>query len=151
TDSGGGHPPAALVVLGLRADFYPNALRHTDLLPALQSLMVVGPMTEAELRDAIVKPAKKERVDIEDGLVELLIRDLRPVAGPGTHEGQNDRNEGPAAYETGALPLLSHALDVTWGRLQCGRMTVVDYLAAGAIQGAVTQTAEEAFNELNPR
>jgi hypothetical protein len=153
TDSGRRRPPAALVVLGLRADFYSVALRRADLLPALQSPVVVGPMTEDELRDAIVKPAKKAGVGLEDGLVELLLRDLRPAAGPGTHDGQNDRNEGsgPAAYEAGALPLLSHALDVTWGRLRRGRMTVADYRAAGAIQGAVTQTAEEAYHKLTTR
>jgi AAA ATPase domain/Helix-turn-helix domain/WD domain, G-beta repeat len=153
TDSGRRYPPAALVLLGLRADFYSVVLRRADLLPALQSPVVVGPMTEDELRDVIVKPAKKAQGDLEDGLVELLLRDLRPAAGSGTHEGQNNGDESPlpAAYEAGALPLLSHALDVTWRRLHRGRMTVADYLAAGAIQGAVTQTAEKAFNKLTPQ
>src|SRR5262249_12719921 len=135
TDPGGRHPPAALVVLGLRADFYSMALRHTDLVPALKKPVVVGPMAEDELRDAIVEPAKKARVDIEDGLVELLLRDFRPATRRGTRD------------EACALPLLQHALDVTWGRLHRGRMTVADYRAAGAIQGAVPKTAEEAYNQ----
>lgn len=140
-------PPAALVVLGLRADFYPQALRHAALLPALQVPMVVGPMIEGELRDAIVKPAEKAGIDIEDGLVELLLRDLSPGLGA---DGQNNRQEcqDPPAHEAGALPLLSHALDVTWRRMQRGRMTVAEYKAGGGIRGALKQTAQEAFDGL---
>lgn len=152
TDCDERRPPAALVVLGLRADFYSVALRHADLLPALRSPMVVGPMTEEELRDAIVEPAKKARVGLEDGLVELLLRDLRPAGGPGPHGGLNDRSERSfPVYEAGALPLLSHALNVTWVRLRCRQMTTADYRAAGSIQGAVAQTAEEVYESLTTR
>jgi WD40 repeat protein/transcriptional regulator with XRE-family HTH domain len=137
-------PPAALVVLGLRADFYSQALRRADLLPALQGHVIVEPMTKGELREAIVKPAEKAGVDIEDGLVELLLRDLRPE--PGAMKGQ-ERHDSPA-HEAGALPLLSHALHVTWRRLQRGQMTVAEYEAGGGIQGALEQTATEAYGEL---
>jgi WD40 repeat protein/transcriptional regulator with XRE-family HTH domain len=141
-------PPAGLVVLGLRADFYDQALRWADLLPALERPVVVGSMTESELRAAIGGPAEKEGVDLEDGLVELILRDLRP--GPGTDEGQDKRIEDadPPAHEAGALPLLSHALHVTWERLQSGRMTVAEYEAGGGIRGALEQTATEAYGEL---
>jgi transcriptional regulator with XRE-family HTH domain len=44
---GSGRPPAALVVIGFRADFYPHALRYPELVSALQDHQVlVGPMTE---------------------------------------------------------------------------------------------------------
>jgi WD40 repeat protein/transcriptional regulator with XRE-family HTH domain len=128
----------ALVVLGLRADFYPHALRYPELVPALQHRqVVVGPMTEAELRSAITEPARKARLEIEPGLVEVLLRDLAPAAG----------DAGPA-YESGSLPLMSHALLTTWERASRGRLTVADYRAAGGIEGAVASTAEEAFGEL---
>jgi WD40 repeat protein/transcriptional regulator with XRE-family HTH domain len=148
TARGGPSPSAALVVLGLRADFYPRALRRADLLPALQGHVVVEPMTKGELREAIVKPAEKAGVDIEDGLVELLLRDLRPE--PGAGDWQDDRKEchDSPAHEAGALPLLSHALHVTWRRLQRGRMTVAEYEAGGGIRGALEQTATEAYGEL---
>lgn len=149
TDSAEPRPPAALVVLGLRADFYSEALRQADLETALRSPVLVGPMTEDELRDAIVEPAKKARVGLEDGLVELLLRDLRPAAGPGTREDRNDRPL--PAHEAGALPLLSHVLNVTWRNLRCVQMTVADYRAAGAIQGAVAKTAEEVYEKLTTR
>jgi WD40 repeat protein/transcriptional regulator with XRE-family HTH domain len=135
-----GTEPAALVVLGLRADFYPHALRYPELVPALQNRQVlVGPMTEAELRCAIVEPARKARLDIEDGLVEVLLRDLAPAAG--------DVGSG-AAHGAGSLPLLSHALLTTWERSRRGRLTVADYRDSGGIQGAVASTAEQVFDEL---
>ena len=136
----GDQGPAALVVLGLRADFYPHALRYPELASALQHRQVlVGPMTETELRSAITEPARRARLEIEDGLVELVLRDLAPAAGeagPGT------------AHESGALPLMSHALLTTWERASRGRLTVADYQAVGGIEGAVASTAEQAFGEL---
>lgn len=128
----------ALIVLGLRADFYPRALRYPELVPALQHRqVVVGPMTERELRRAIIQPARKARLEIEDGLVEVLLRDLAPAVG----------DAGPA-HESGSLPLMSHALLTTWERARRGRLTVADYRDAGGIEGAVASTAEEAFGEL---
>ncbi len=121
-----------LVVLGLRADFYPHALRYPMLVPALQEhQVVVGPMTDAELRSVIVEPARKANLAIEDGLIEVLLRDL---------DGH--------AQSTGDLPLLSHALLTTWERSRKGRLTVADYEDSGGIHGAVARTAEEAYSEL---
>lgn len=132
--------PAAVVLLGLRADFYPHALRYPELVPALQNRQVlVGPMTEAELRSAIVEPARKARLDIEDGLVEVLLRDLAPRTGDAGSE---------AARGAGSLPLLSHALLTTWERARRGRLTVSDYRESGGIQGAVASTAEQVYGEL---
>ena len=133
---------AALIVVGLRADFYPHALRHQELVAELQRRQVlVGPMTEEELRSAITGPAKKAGLDIEAGLVELLLRDLAPA----------DQREQPvAAHEPGTLPLLSHALVATWDLSRGGWLTVADYRAAGGIQGAVAASAEEVYADLTP-
>jgi WD40 repeat protein/energy-coupling factor transporter ATP-binding protein EcfA2 len=139
-DSDGIAQPIALVALGLRADFYPHALRYPELASALQEhQVVVGPMTEGELRSAIVEPAHKARLGIEDGLVELLLSDLFPVPS-------NDRPGD--ARGTGSLPLLSHALLTTWERSRKGKMTVADYRASGGIEGAVATTAEQVYSEL---
>ncbi|HEV8220696.1 MAG TPA: helix-turn-helix domain-containing protein, partial [Streptosporangiaceae bacterium] len=133
--------PAALVVLGLRADFYAHALRYPELVPALQDhQVVVGPMSEAELRSVIIEPARKARLGIEDGLVEVLLRDIAPAGLAGA---------GPA-HGAGTLPLLSHALLTTWERAGRGRLTVADYEATGGIQGAVASTAEEVYAGLTP-
>ena len=40
--------------------------------------VVLGPMTAEQVRRAIAEPARLARLDVEDGLVELLLRDLAP-------------------------------------------------------------------------
>jgi WD40 repeat protein len=132
---------AALVVIGLRADFYPHALHYPELVRPLQDhQVVVGPMSAAELRSAILEPAHKARLDVEDGLVEVLLRDLAPAPGD---------DVAGAAHGAGTLPLLSHALLMTWRNSRRGRLTVADYQASGGIHGAVARTAEDAYGDLN--
>jgi WD40 repeat protein len=133
------HSVSCRVVLGMRSDFYTHALRYPRLAESLQrNQLVVGPMTEDELRRAITEPARKARVDLDDGLVELLIYELAPTVG-----------EGQAAHDSGALPLLSHALLATWEHGERQRMTAADYRATGGIAGAVAQTAETVYLQLN--
>ncbi|MFI7673513.1 helix-turn-helix domain-containing protein [Actinophytocola sp. NPDC049390] len=132
-------PRAVLLVLGLRADFYPQAARSPELLGALQhAQVVVGPMTAAELRSTIIEPARSARLDIDDGLVELLLHELDPGA---------DGSPG-SAHEPGALPLLSHALHATWLRARRGTMTIADYSATGGITEAIACTADAVFDRL---
>ena len=134
-----------LVVLALRADFYEPALRYPELARALQGRQVVlGPMTAEQVRRAVVEPARLARVEVADGLVELLLRDLAPAAASETPPGET----GPAAYEPGALPLLSHALLATWERSRGGEITVADYVASGGISDALIRTAEDAYGAL---
>lgn len=129
----------ATVLLGLRADFYHRVLREHLLIPVLEECQVaVGPMNEAELREAIVGPARKARLEVENGLVELMLRDLTPLAG----------RDGWPTYEAGALPLLSHALRATWEQGSRGRLTVADYQNIGGIHGGVARTADAVFDSL---
>jgi len=135
-----------LVVLGLRADFYGRCLDYPELSEALQRRqMVLGAMTTAELRKAITGPARATGLQIEPGLVDVLLRDL------GVGVGRAYGKPGQRAYDAGALPLLSHALLATWQRRQAGRLTIAGYRAAGGIQGAVAGTAERAWAELDER
>ena len=129
------------VVLALRADFFDRALRYPGLAAALQGRTVVlGPMTEEQVRHAITGPARLARLDVEEGLIGLLLRDLAPP----------DPVSAEAAYEPGALPLLSHALLATWEHSRGGTLTVADYLASGGIRDALTRTAEAAYDSLTP-
>ena len=131
----------ALVVLGVRADFYGSCLDFRELAEALQDRqMVLGAMTVAELRDAVARPARAVGLQLEPGLVDLMLSDL----------GVNTSRNGQNSYDAGALPLLSHALLATWQRRQAGRMTVAGYRAAGGIRGAVAATAERAWSDLDP-
>jgi WD40 repeat protein/transcriptional regulator with XRE-family HTH domain len=129
----------ALVVLALRADFYEHALRYPRLAAALQARQVVlGPMTAEQVRRAITEPARLARLDVEEGLTGLLMRDLAPPGAAGTQD----------AYASGALPLLSHAMLATWEHSRGSTLTVTDYLASGGIRDALTQTAETAYGSL---
>ncbi|MEV0679823.1 WD40 repeat domain-containing protein [Actinosynnema sp. NPDC050436] len=140
----GGVPPA-LVVLGVRADFYSRCLAFPELADALQERqMVLGPMTSAELREAVSRPAKAAGLQLEPGLIELMLRDL------GVRSGRARGRAGQGAYDAGALPLLSHALLATWQRRTGGKLTISGYRAAGGIQGAVAATAERAWADLAP-
>ncbi|MEU0070810.1 AAA family ATPase [Streptomyces sp. NPDC006332] len=134
---GDGQAPA-LVVLGIRADFYEQCLGHPELADALQHRhMVLGPLSDAELREAVTGPAKAVGLELEPGLAELIVREVSA-----------DRPRG--AHDAGALPLLSHALLATWQRRKAGRLTLAGYRAAGGIQGAVAATAERAWSGLDP-
>ncbi|MFG2795500.1 nSTAND1 domain-containing NTPase [Streptomyces pseudovenezuelae] len=133
------------VVIGLRADFYTQALRFPLLAQALQTQqLVVGPLTQDEMREAIAGPARKAGLEVESGLVELLLRDLAPRSFPG-----DGTDTGEAAHDPGALPLLSHALLATWQGAPSGRLTVTAYHDSGGIRDAVAHTAETVFAELS--
>ncbi|RAY11016.1 DNA-binding protein [Actinomadura craniellae] len=135
-----GDSPPALVVLGLRADHLGACMEYPELTDALQAdFLPVKPMTSAELREVIERPARDVGLEIEPGLVEVLLRDL-DVAGspPG------------AARATGALPLLAHALRATWQQCRGDALTLDGYRVIGGIQGAIAGTAEQTFQRLGP-
>src|SRR6266545_2977557 len=57
-DLDAGAEPAVLVILGIRADFYATCVDYPQLRAALQDApLVVGPMSQTELREAINYPA----------------------------------------------------------------------------------------------
>ncbi|GAA1957425.1 hypothetical protein GCM10009738_34420 [Kitasatospora viridis] len=124
----------APVVVGLRADFYGHALRHPRLAELFQrSQIVVEPMTEPQLREAVVEPARSAGLLLESGLVELLLRDT--------------------AREPAALPLLSHTLHtmVELARQSdppTAEIGLAHYRAVGGVHGAVARTAEQAYQSL---
>ncbi|MEU6786664.1 helix-turn-helix domain-containing protein [Nonomuraea angiospora] len=123
-----------VVVAGLRADFYGQAMRHPELLAAMRSgQLVVGPMREDELRAAVVEPARKAGIEIENGLVELLLREVAPAGADGE------------AHEAGTLPLVSHALYAMWRESQGRRLTIADYRKVGGIGRAVADSAEKVY------
>jgi WD40 repeat protein len=128
--------PAALVVLGLRADFEARCASYPQLAGPVQDRYLVTPMTERQLRMAITEPAKKVGAKVDDDLTGLLLAEVR-TGQPGT--------VGP-----GVLPLLSHALDQAW-RCRTGQaVSLADYDRAGGIDGAVAASAQRAYDALTP-
>jgi WD40 repeat protein/class 3 adenylate cyclase len=116
------------VVIALRADFYGHCAVYPRLAAALEDHQaLVGPMSEEELRRAIERPAEHVGLLLEPGLVEGILRD---VVG-----------------EPGALPLLSHSLLETWKRRSGNMLTLIGYMQAGGVQGAIAKTAETVYHE----
>ncbi len=139
-----GRPPG-VVVLGVRADFSGRCLDHPELAAVFShGLFALGPMTGAELRESITRPAERAGLALEPGLVGLLLRDVG--AGGTGRGGQEDL----APASPGALPLLAHALLVTWQQRTDRTLTVAGYETTGGIHGAVARTAEDVFTRLLP-
>ncbi len=127
----------ALVVLGLRADFYAQCAAEPQLVEALQhSQLIVTPMSTDELCAAIEGPAAQAGLALEPGLVTLILRDLR------TSDNADD------VSGNGGLPLLSHALFATWQQRDGDLLTLAGYEATGGIWDAVTRTAEDRYARL---
>ncbi|MCM2388126.1 AAA family ATPase [Streptomyces albipurpureus] len=135
-----GQEPVALVICGLRADFYAQCLNYPSLRSALEhDQILVGPMTAEEIQDAILLPAAVQRLHVEPGLLELLLRDLDTSGRP--HSGHH--------YDAGRLPLLAHALQATWQQRQGQALTVEGYNATGGIHRAVSTTADKVYHRLD--
>ncbi|WP_235978220.1 nSTAND1 domain-containing NTPase [Streptomyces lycii] len=119
------------VVIAVRADFLGRCAEHPGLTAALQeATLLAGPMSRAELREAIVRPAAADGLIVERSLTDRLL----------------DEVEGAP----GGLPMMSHALLETW-RHRSGRvLTEAAYEAAGGLHGAVVRTAEQVYGELTP-
>ena len=131
--------PAGLVICGLRADSYAPCTDYPQLRAALQhGQILIGPMSESELRETILYPAESVGLDVEPGLIELLLRDIGGVG-----------DDSAAGYEAGRLPLLAHALRATWQQRNGSLLTVEAYLATGGIQHAVATTADRVFASLD--
>ncbi|MCY0949212.1 helix-turn-helix domain-containing protein [Streptomyces sp. H27-S2] len=129
----------AVVVLGVRADFSGSCMELPELAAAFtEGLFVLPPMSVAELRASVTRPAELAGVTLEPGLVPLLLRDA------GLRGDASDRTP------SGALPLVSHTLRATWQERTGDTLTVAGYEKAGGIQGAVARTAETVFARLYP-
>ena len=124
TEDGG----CCFILIAVRVDELGYCLGFPELKVLLQTCnLLVGPMSEEELRSAIVEPARMARVKIEDGLTELLLADSR---------------DQPAS-----LPQLQQVL---WElhSLKEG-MTVAAYKALGGIDGVLEHRADSIYNKLS--
>ncbi|WMX44323.1 caspase family protein [Streptomyces roseicoloratus] len=122
------------VVLSLRADHYGSCLDHPELVRALDHHRLnVPPMTEADLRAAVERPAATAGLGLQPGLTDRLLHDLR--GGP---EGQ------------AGLPFLAHALRETWLRRSGATLTLAGDQATGGIWKSVTTTTDKLYQGLDP-
>ena len=121
---------AATVLVAVRADFYGHCSAYPELAAALDSgSTLLCPMDPDEIRAAVDRPAELAGLQVEPGLTELILRDV--------------------GDESGALPLLSHALLETWKRRDRRTLTVAGYREAGGARCAIAQTAESVYQQLD--
>ncbi len=134
------HPHGIAVLAAVRIDFYEELVAsagRTDTLEDAQ--LLVDPLAPDELRRAIVEPARQVGIEVDDELVETLLRDFVPSSSV------------TGVHDAGSLPLLSHALQETARRARGGPLSVAAYHAAGGLHGAVERSAEEVFTRLASR
>ena len=93
--------------------------------------LLVGAPTGRELSDAIVRPAQRAGLIVEDGLAEEILADAQGA--------------------TGVLPLVQTALLETWARRRGDVLSLAGYYEAGGVSGAVARQAEGVYARLNER
>ena len=117
------------VVLCLRADFYGRlAELRTFSARVGAATLLVGPLTEEEVTRVVVEPAAAVGVRVVPALIEQVLDDVR---------GQ-----------TGALPLLSAALERSWAHRTGDQLGLEAYAAGGGVHGALEAMAEDAYRGL---
>lgn len=123
-----------LVLLTMRADFYDRPMNYPELGRLVQSYnRSVLPMTIADLRDTVEKPAAAAGLTFESGLIADIIFDLR-----------DDKNA-----QAGALPLLQYTLEQLYERRAGNTLTHTAYQDIGGVKGAIGAHAEEVFKTLD--
>jgi hypothetical protein len=119
------------VVLTMRADFYAKAAHYKNLAETItRNQMLVSPMTEKELREAILLPAEATGLELEKDLVQVLVHDTFDAPG--------------------ALPLLQHALQELFERKDGNLLTMNAYQEIEGIKGAIAHRADSIMDDLTP-
>ncbi len=125
------------VLLTMRSDFIGECSAYQDLTALInRSNYLIPQMTREDFRRAIEGPVHLRGVQIEDGLVEQLLDEV----------GEN----------TDQLPVLQHALMRTWDYWLLQKdpekpISTGDYEAIGRMDKALSDHANEAYDELDER
>jgi WD40 repeat protein len=132
------------VILIMRDDFYPQlaALAPKLLEAAMPGLLnVPGTLSQQDLYDIIVLPARDVGLRFQSGLPERIIGDVLDITPEAavTHQA-------PVTV----LPLLEMTLSQLWLRRQDGFLTHEAYRRVGGVSGSVTTWCDSALVELTP-
>ena len=120
------------LLVTLRADFYSQIITlHRELSDRLAPAQVnIGALTQEELRESIIAPAKLVGLEFEPGLVERIL--------------------GEVGSEPGRLPLVEFALTELWQGREVNRVTNRTYDEIKGVTGALARRAEAEFARLKP-
>ena len=113
----------------MRSDFYSKVAAYKGLAETITvHQMLVSPMTEKELREAILLPAETVGLELEKALVETLLKDT--IEAPGV------------------LPLLQHSLLELFERRNGNLLTLAAYQEIGGVKGALAHRADATLDTL---
>ncbi|MEK8016240.1 MAG: S16 family serine protease [Candidatus Parabeggiatoa sp.] len=124
------HSKLCLVIV-IRADFhgkwadYPELSRHID-----NHSLTVTKMTSYQLEQAIIKPAEKVGLGIEQDLVRRILKDMK--------------------NSPGNLPLLQFALEQLCQKKKVNWLTLAEYDKMGGVEGALKNYADDIYRSLSP-
>ncbi|MCP5042759.1 MAG: protein kinase, partial [bacterium] len=118
-------------VITLRADFADRPLGNPEFAELFRrNVVLLRAPNRDELEEAIVRPAEGVGLVVESGLVERMIADV--------HE------------QSGALPLLQHALAELFDARESDVLTSEAYDRIGRIEGALARRADAICSHLDP-
>ncbi len=119
------------MILAVRADYLGWCAQYQELASRVaDGAVLVGPMSDDEVRRAVEGPARYAGLEVEPDLLHAVVEDVRG--------------------RPGGLPLLSTALLDTWERRRGRTLTHAGYLAAGGVSGALARLADSAYARLAP-
>lgn len=115
------------VLVTMRSDFFAHLSTEPNLARLFrENLYITSDMTDSQLRDSILEPAKAVGVVYEDTLVDKIVEDVRA--------------------QPGSLPLLQFALNELFKRKFGRTMQLRSYIEdIGRITGSIGTRAEEAY------
>jgi hypothetical protein len=120
-----------VIIIALRADFYERCAAYPELAGAVAAHQhLVSPMPPDRLREVIEEPAHLAGLELEDGLVDVILEDV--------------------GEEPGMLPLLEHALWEVWQRRVGCLLTLQGYHLAGEVTSALARRADDLYTSLVP-
>ena len=124
-------------ILTMRSDFIGECSQFQELTSLInESNYLIPQMTRDDFRDAVTGPVAVGSATIDPNLVQQLLNDV----------GDNPDQ----------LPILQHALMRTWDYWQQQKdlerpISISDYEAVGRMEKALSEHANEAFEELSSR
>jgi hypothetical protein len=122
------------LIIALRSDFFPNIFDTPELCRLFEeSLLLLGPLSEVNLRQAISEPAKRAGIAFEEGLIDHIVAE--------------------ATTTVGSLPLLQVMLVSLLRRLDWSStkptITLRAYQEIGSLQTAISSIAEDIWHSMS--
>ena len=125
-----GSSPVVLVLV-VRADYLDRLADQPALAAAAgDNTVLVGTPTADDVRRAVLTPATRAGLSLDDGLLDAVVTD--------------------AGAEPGLLPLLSTSMRRLWEQRQGDRLTMASYVATDGLRGAIAHLAESEYARLGP-